>query len=49
VGYWQDLDDLRANWAAAENWTPSMDPAQRGRLLTGWRKAVDRSFDWIDT
>ena len=46
VGYWRGLDDLRANWAAAETWTPSMGPEQRHRLTCAWAKAVERSMNW---
>jgi glycerol kinase len=46
VGYWHGPDDLRANWAVAETWTPSMDATRRGSLEAGWRKAVERSFGW---
>jgi glycerol kinase len=46
VGYWAGLDDLRANWAEAERWTPAMEPQQRAGLAASWRKAVDRSMGW---
>ena len=46
VGYWRGLDDLRANWAAAETRTPSMGPEQRHRLTCAWAKAVERSMNW---
>jgi glycerol kinase len=46
VGYWQDLEDLAANWAVTETWTPTMTDQRRNALLGSWRKAVSRSFDW---
>ncbi|HUB12913.1 MAG TPA: glycerol kinase GlpK [Acetobacteraceae bacterium] len=46
VGYWQGIDDLRANWAVTKTWTPSMPAERRAALVAGWRKAVDRSFGW---
>jgi glycerol kinase len=46
VGYWNGLDDLRANWAVARTWTPSMDGGRREALAASWRKAIDRSFGW---
>ena len=46
VGYWSGLDDLRANWAVAKTWHPAMAPIQRETLRAGWRKAIERSFDW---
>jgi len=47
VGYWRGLDDLRANWAVAETFSPAMAGDQRLRLQAGWRKAVERSFGWV--
>jgi glycerol kinase len=48
VGYWSGLEDLRANWAVDEVWQPRMDAKVRERLYRGWRKAVTRTFDWLD-
>ena len=30
VGFYKNLDDLRANWAIDKTWKPNMDAAQRG-------------------
>jgi glycerol kinase len=46
VGYWNGLDDLRANWKAAETWTPTMDAGHRETLTEKWSKAVRRSMGW---
>jgi glycerol kinase len=46
VGYWNGLDDLRANWAVAHTWKPSMPADRRAVLKGGWRKAVERSLGW---
>jgi glycerol kinase len=46
VGYWKGLDDLRANWAVARTWTPSMAGDRRAALAGAWKKAVERSFGW---
>lgn len=46
VGYWNDLDDLRKNWAIAQTWNPNMDDEERTRLYKGWQKAVTKSFGW---
>jgi len=48
VGYFADLNDLRANWEADRTWQPAMDEAERARLYRHWKKAVQRSFDWVD-
>ena len=46
VGYWRGFDDLRANWAATQTWTPSMPEERRAALAAAWHKAVERSFGW---
>jgi len=48
VGYWSGLDDLRANWIEGGRWVPAMDAATRARLFGQWKKAVTRTFDWVD-
>jgi glycerol kinase len=48
VGFWQTLDDLRANWQADRRWTPQIDAATRAQGFAGWKKAVTRTFDWVE-
>jgi glycerol kinase len=48
VGYYRDTDDLRANWDVDRTWTPNMDEETRASLYKAWKKAVTRSFDWIE-
>jgi glycerol kinase len=49
VGFWKNLDDLRANWQEDSRWEPKMDAAKRDRLVRNWKKAVTKTFDWVDT
>jgi glycerol kinase len=46
VGFWRDLDELRATWQADARWAPRMDGQTRARLLRDWQRAVERSFGW---
>src|SRR5262249_6116962 len=48
VGYWSGLDELRGNWAESTRWMPTMDPERREREYRTWKKAVTRSFDWVE-
>jgi glycerol kinase len=48
VGFWKQIDDLRANWASAREWQPTMDPVRREKEYRLWKKAVTKTFDWID-
>jgi glycerol kinase len=48
VGFWSDFDELRANWGVDQEWQPQMDAETRQTLYTGWKKAVTRTFDWVE-
>jgi glycerol kinase len=48
VGFYASIDDLRANWAVERTWIPNMDEPTRERMYKSWKKAVTRSFDWLD-
>ena len=48
VGFWNDFDELRANWKQDAVWTPNMEEQTRKDLYKGWKKAVSRTFDWIE-
>lgn len=48
VGFWSGLDELRANWREDRRWEPSMDAAARDEALRQWKRAVTRSFDWVE-
>jgi glycerol kinase len=48
VGFWGNLDDLRANWQIDRTWEPQMDMDTRATLYKGWKKAVTRTFDWVE-
>lgn len=48
VGFWDGVDDLRKNWQEDSRWEPSMEEEERERLLRSWKKAVTKTFDWVD-
>ena len=48
VGFWKDLDELRANWREDTRWDPEMDAAEREERMRQWKRAVTRSFDWVE-
>ncbi len=48
VGYWQNTDELRANWAVDKTWTPMLSQALRETYYAAWKKAVAKSFGWVD-
>jgi len=48
VGYWKSREELTRNWGVDKRWVPAMADDERARLYASWRKAVTRSFDWLD-
>jgi len=48
VGFFRDADELCANWSVDKTWTPNMDPSRRESMYRMWKKAVSRTFDWVD-
>ena len=48
VGFWQGEQDVIDNWAEDKRWEPSMDEAAREKTYRNWKKAVTKSFDWVD-
>jgi glycerol kinase len=47
VGFWDDLEDLRQNWGVDQIWQPRMSKEQRATRYAGWKKAVQRTLDWV--
>ncbi len=48
VGYWSGESDVVANWAEDKRWEPAQDSTERDRLYRNWKKAVTKTFDWVD-
>ncbi len=48
VGFWDNLEDLRQNWQVDKTWEPKMDADTRAKQFKGWKKAVERTFDWVE-
>jgi glycerol kinase len=48
VGFWKNCDELRLNWGKDRDWVPSMPDIQRESLYASWKKAVARTFDWVE-
>ena len=47
-GFYRDSSDLVENWHVERVWTPQCDEDRRSHLYRQWKKAVTRSFDWIE-
>jgi glycerol kinase len=47
-GFWSGTDELRERWAEDKRWEPDMDEAERERQYRQWKRAVERTFDWVE-
>ncbi len=47
-GFWSELGELRENWAEDRRWEPTLDASAREEALRFWKKAVERTFDWVE-
>jgi glycerol kinase len=48
TGFWDNQEDLRENWAEDKRWEPKMDDEDRKENMRMWKKAVTRTFDWVE-
>lgn len=48
VGFWDDIESLRENWLVDKVWKPHMSRQRRQELHQGWKKAVERTFNWVE-
>jgi|HubBroStandDraft_2_1064218.scaffolds.fasta_scaffold00412_17 glycerol kinase len=48
VGFWSDQDELRERWSEDKRWEPEMEESVREHEYGQWKKAVTRSFDWVE-
>ncbi len=48
VGFWETEDDIRTNWAEDKRWEPELDPTERDKRYAKWKKAVTKTFDWVE-
>ncbi|WP_299057918.1 glycerol kinase GlpK [uncultured Nocardioides sp.] len=48
VGFWSSTDELRENWNEGKRWSPQWDDSQREEGYAQWKKAVQRTLDWVD-
>jgi glycerol kinase len=48
TGLWTEVEDLRENWVEDKRWEPQMDESARDEAYKYWKKAVTRTFDWLE-
>jgi glycerol kinase len=48
VGFWKNTDELRENWNEDRRWEPTWTEEQRAEGYRMWKKAVERTLDWVE-
>ena len=48
TGFWSTEEELRENWVEDKRWEPKMADSEREKLFHFWKKAVTRTFDWVE-
>lgn len=48
VGYWDDVDDIRKNWALSKTFVADMPEELRNEKLAGWKRAVRCALAWAE-
>jgi glycerol kinase len=48
TGFWQNTDELKQNWNEDKRWEPRWSEDQRASGYAGWKKAVERTLNWVD-
>ncbi|KQY58674.1 glycerol kinase [Aeromicrobium sp. Root495] len=48
VGFWSSTDELSRNWSEAQRWSPTTEESERAEGYAQWKKAVERTLDWVE-
>jgi len=48
VGFWDNENEIRRNWGEDKRWNPAPDSKAGTELYRMWKKAVTRTFDWVE-
>lgn len=48
VGYWKDLDEISKDFSIDRTFKPQMSQKKRAKNYKYWKKAIERSMDWLD-
>ena len=46
VGYWESMEEVKANWEIDRIFEPDIEEKTRESMLAGWKRAVQYSYGW---
>ncbi len=47
VGYWQSIEEVKANWRESKRWAPGKSAQERATGAARWKEAVARTLNWV--
>jgi glycerol kinase len=48
AGVWRSEEELRSHWRESRRWEPTWSSDRREAGYAGWKKAVERTLNWVD-
>ncbi|MEV6983973.1 glycerol kinase GlpK [Sphaerisporangium sp. NPDC051017] len=48
LGFWSTTEELKRNWNEDRRWLPAWSDERREEGYAGWKKAVERTLNWVD-
>ena len=48
AGFWSGFEELSKNWKVDRTWEPAMKAIEREEGYKGWKKAVERTLNWVE-
>lgn len=48
VNFWSSPEEVRAQWKQSRRWSATSTAQQREIGYAGWKKAVERTLNWVD-
>jgi len=48
TGFWSDLEELSKHRNVDRTWEPAMGITEREEGYRGWKKAVERTLNWVE-
>lgn len=48
IGYWQSIEEVKANWREAKRWAPNRSLEARAQGAARWKEAIARTLNWVE-
>lgn len=48
IGFWKSTDEVKAQWRQDQRWQAESDEKTRTLGVAQWKRAVKRSFNWVE-